>query len=112
MPNEMQELIEAAEVVLSVPNRNIRIDMRRRLRDAIAAARASEGGWIEIKEGCEMPKESGDLLVMQLGAHKIVWQNGEGWFDQGRCVGTAEDMGITHYQFPPSPPLPVEKEPS
>jgi hypothetical protein len=49
MKSEMQELIEAAEAITSpTPLTNINMAAKR-LRAAIAAARSSEGGWIDAR---------------------------------------------------------------
>lgn len=95
MPSEMQELIEAAEAVLSVPNRNIRIDMRMRLKNAISAARkAPEGGWID---------HTADYLLGQC----IPFLDTAAYYGNKDAKELRGE--IIKYAFePPSPPLSVE----
>lgn len=73
MPNEMQELIEAAKVISEYGSKcksaNCQVDRCHHWRALYAAieaaelARASEGGWIEIKEGC-VPAAGDQLLAI------------------------------------------------
>jgi hypothetical protein len=146
MPNEMQELIEAAERQVGncrcygsgmysynpeiVPPQSCVCCQD--LRNAIATAklsatyeeyhgmadaeyesdyrpaRASEGGWIEIKDGCEMPPESSKMLIFVTKSGMVyqAWYNKGVWRD---VEGFWPASAVSHFQPLPSPPLSVEK---
>jgi hypothetical protein len=67
---------------------------------------AGETAWIEIKEGCEMPKNGHDVLIwlssvgLRHGYYFAVSSPIDGWYVRGNLV---EDK-VTHWQPLPSPP--------
>jgi Protein of unknown function (DUF551) len=118
MKSEMQELIEAAEAVLdngAMPTR-----LYDQLCAAIAAARASEGGWIEIKPGCKLPDVLEEVLVLTSEdevrkAHRELEERADDdlreceslWYSR---YADQEIYRVTHFQPIPSPPLSVETQ--
>jgi hypothetical protein len=62
-------------------------------------------GWIEIKEGCEMPKNGHDMLVVRTdravekGYYFACNSPIDGWY-----VGGDRVEGVTHYMPLPAPP--------
>jgi hypothetical protein len=111
MPNEMQELIEVAEEIVGDKGRFLSTHVR--LHKAISAARkASEGGWIEIKNN-HYPVGEDHLLIVR-GPEELKMQCVGYWnrLMKAWVVGgqRMDGLDVTHYRELdwPSPPLSVE----
>lgn len=112
MPNEMQELIEAAEAMLKVGYiEGSGWDIGIRLSNAISVARAYEGGWIPVND--ETPIGAPLLIVYQgVVQHLTYTLLEDGWYphdtDYEYCCPIEHGELVTHYLRLPSPPLSVE----
>jgi hypothetical protein len=122
MANEMQELIEAAKGLWEMWNMTgpdstqwdelEESDRSRWLKMIAAARKASEGGWIEIKPGCEMPKNCQIVWVDAYSRGNETYQMVAGYFTNTETSGFYSDghrLKVKHWRSLPSPPLSVEK---
>ena len=71
------------------------------------AAKEKRGGWIEIKEGCEMPKDFEDVFVLCGSERVIAWRDSDDphWYET--YAGSDEPLlnAVSHWHpFPPTPP--------
>lgn len=118
MTNSVRELVEAAKELLTKRGSSFDIVGHDHLghplnaegmaamktRAAIAAVEAEGDGWIEIKEGCEMPVQRKNVLVYtqywSSCPFVAFWANGE-W--HGERILSRPDS-VTHWRpLPPSP---------
>lgn len=107
MQSEMQELIAAAEEVIVKSSMSRKVYSR--LRDAIDAARASEGGWIDCKQ--ELPPQEVRIETIDMRdpfPEFTADHMGVGHSDLCRWSKTSPHF--THWRIIllPSPPLSVE----
>jgi hypothetical protein len=120
MQTEMQELIEAAEAAYAaMAGNNSPFDPEvwskavLGLEWGIAAARASEGGWIDCKQ--DPAPECEPLLIVWKGVvqHLTYTLSDGGWYphhadhDDYEPIEDGETT-VTHYRHLPSPPLSIE----
>jgi len=112
---EMQELIEAAEEAYrSMAGNNSPFDPEvwsksvLRLEWAIAAARASEGGWIDCKFG--FPADYADVLCWDgTQIHRSRYRSDSVGYRWDCDTYGLQESEVTYWRLLPSPPLSVEK---